>query len=63
MSRPSRSQSRGLASALGVAFLALLAVICLCPAVAAVEETPKSEYGTVIGIGVCFMHEGNTRHI
>ncbi|KAF9005393.1 hsp70-like protein [Cyathus striatus] len=46
--RPTRSQSRHLLSSISLLFFALLAIICLCPPVAAEETHP--EYGTVIGI-------------
>ncbi|KAH7909979.1 hypothetical protein BJ138DRAFT_1114488 [Hygrophoropsis aurantiaca] len=48
--RPSRARSRRMASSLSFAFLAFIAIICLCPAVAAQDSTDKSQYGTVIGI-------------
>ncbi|KZT24938.1 heat shock protein 70 [Neolentinus lepideus HHB14362 ss-1] len=46
--RPTRSQSRRMASSLSLLFFAFLALILLCPPVHA--EDKKSEYGTVIGI-------------
>ncbi|EPQ55768.1 heat shock protein 70 [Gloeophyllum trabeum ATCC 11539] len=46
--RPTRSQSRRMASSLSLLFFAFLALILLCPPVHADEK--KSEYGTVIGI-------------
>lgn len=51
--RPSRAKSRLLASSLSLVFLAFFALICLCPAVSAQDDVKKSEYGTVIGIGMC----------
>ncbi|KAG2125149.1 heat shock protein 70 family [Suillus clintonianus] len=45
--RPSRAKSWRMASSLSLFFLAFLAIICFCPAVAA---NSNSEYGTVIGI-------------
>lgn len=48
--RPTKSQSRRLASTLSLCFFAFLALILLCPiAVSAEEDKPK--FGTVIGIG------------
>ncbi|EMD35028.1 hypothetical protein CERSUDRAFT_116540 [Gelatoporia subvermispora B] len=47
--RPTRTQSRRLASSMSLIFLAFLALILLCPVSVAAQED-KSEYGTVIGI-------------
>jgi heat shock protein 5 len=51
---PTRTQSRRLLSSLSVAFLLLVALLCLtAPSVkATTSDPPNSEYGTVIGIGV-----------
>ncbi|KAL9710559.1 ATPase with role in protein import into the ER [Leucoagaricus gongylophorus] len=50
MSPPSRSRQRGLFSLVSVLFLALLAVLCLCPPAVSAEDAAHPEYGTVIGI-------------
>ncbi|TFK69787.1 heat shock protein 70 [Pluteus cervinus] len=49
--RPTRAQSKRMFSTLSICLFALLALITLCPPAVAAEEDPKSEYGTVIGIG------------
>lgn len=54
MSPPSRSRQRGLFSLVSVLFLALLAVLCLCPPAVSAEDAAHPEYGTVIGIGLWF---------
>ncbi|KAI0688496.1 heat shock protein 70 [Cytidiella melzeri] len=48
-SRPTRTQSRRLASSLSLLFFALLAIILLCP-VSARADADEKNYGTVIGI-------------
>ncbi|OCH88948.1 heat shock protein 70, partial [Obba rivulosa] len=48
--RPTRTQSRRLASSMSLIFLAFLALILLCPVSVSAQEDKKSEYGTVIGI-------------
>ncbi|CAL1697967.1 unnamed protein product [Somion occarium] len=48
--RPTKSQSRRLASSLSLVFLAFLALLCLCPVGVRAEEQDKNAYGTVIGI-------------
>ncbi|TCD62823.1 ATPase with role in protein import into the ER [Steccherinum ochraceum] len=51
--RPTKSQARRFASTLSLLFVALVAILCLCPVgVRADAETTQnqSEYGTVIGI-------------
>jgi endoplasmic reticulum chaperone BiP len=52
--RPTRTQSRRMASSLSLLVLAFLALICLCPVSVRADEAngnKKAEYGTVIGIG------------
>ena len=52
--RPTRTQSRRMASSLSLLLLALIALICLCPVSVKADEAngnKKLEYGTVIGIG------------
>ena len=52
--RPTRKQSRRMASSLSLFVIAFIALICLCPVSVTADETngnKKSEYGTVIGIG------------
>lgn len=49
---PSRAKSRRMASSLSLILFAFFAFICLCPAVSAQDAGKKSEYGTVIGIGM-----------
>jgi heat shock protein 5 len=41
-----------MASTLSVAFFAFLAIILLCPVAVKADADKKSEYGTVIGIGM-----------
>ena len=48
--RPTRTQSRRLASSLSILFFALLAVLLLCPASVSADADEK-KYGSVIGIG------------
>lgn len=50
--RPTHAQSRHLLSSLSILFLAFFAFLCLCPA-AVQADAAASEYGTVIGIGMC----------
>ena len=52
MARPSRKHSSRLLSSLSFAFLLFIALIALCPPAVSAEDK-KSEYGTVIGIGMC----------
>ncbi|KAI0799842.1 heat shock protein 70 family [Irpex lacteus] len=47
--RPTRTQSRRLASSLSILFFALLAVLLLCPASVS-ADADENKYGTVIGI-------------
>ncbi|KAJ6558520.1 heat shock protein 70 family [Mycena vulgaris] len=47
--RPTRTQTRTAISSFSLLFLAVLAIICLCP-VATQAQEHRSEYGTVIGI-------------
>jgi hypothetical protein len=60
--RPSQKQSRRLLSSLSVFAFAFILLICLCPpAVVAKEDTKestgaKTEYGTVIGSGMCLSY-------
>jgi amino acid permease len=49
--RPSRTQSRNMASTLSLILFAFLALILLCPVAVNADEDKKSEYGTIIGIG------------
>jgi len=52
--RPTRTQSRRMASSLSLLLLAFIALICLCPVSVKADEAngnKKLEYGTVIGIG------------
>jgi heat shock protein 5 len=49
--RPTRLQSRRMASSLSFAFLAFITLICLFTVSVKAEEPISSEYGTVIGIG------------
>ena len=49
--RPTRLQSRRVVSSLSLIFLALVAILCLCPVAVNADEDKRSEYGTVIGIG------------
>lgn len=51
--RPTRSQSTRLLTTFSFALFAFIAIICLCPVAvnAESENTPRPEYGTVIGIG------------
>ena len=52
MSRPTRTHTNRLVSALSFSFFLFLALLLLCPpAVSASAEDKKAEYGTVIGIG------------
>jgi len=48
-------QTRRVATSLSVAFIALIALFCLCPVPTNAADRkapePSSEYGTVIGIG------------
>ena len=61
--RPTRTQSRRMASSLSLLLFAFIALICLCPVSVTADETngnKKSEYGTVIGIGelpICLLVE------
>lgn len=48
--RPTRTQSRRLASSLSLLFFACLALLLLCP-VAVSADQEKDKYGPVIGIG------------
>ena len=48
--RPSRPRARNVAASVSLLFVALLAIILLCP-VNVKAQDEKSEYGTVIGIG------------
>ncbi|KZT66757.1 heat shock protein 70 [Daedalea quercina L-15889] len=48
--RPTRLQSRRVVSSLSFLFLALVAILCLCPVAVNADEDKRSEYGTVIGI-------------
>jgi len=48
--RPSRTQSRRMASSLSFIFFAFVALILLCPVAVSADEDKKSEYGTIIGI-------------
>ncbi|KAH9929470.1 heat shock protein 70 family [Fomitopsis serialis] len=48
--RPSRSQSRRVVSSISLLFIALVAILCLCPVAVSADEDKRSEYGTVIGI-------------
>lgn len=50
MSRPTRTHTNRLVSALSFSFFLFLALILLCPPAVSAEDK-KSEYGTVIGIG------------
>ena len=52
--RPTRTQSRRMASSLSLLVIAFIALICLCPVSVTADEgngNKKAEYGTVIGIG------------
>jgi hypothetical protein len=49
-SRPTRTQARRVASTLSILFIALIAILCLCPVGVRADDN-KEEYGTVIGIG------------
>ena len=51
--RPTKSQSTRLVSSLSSSFLAFVALILLCPVPVRAENDTK-QYGTVIGIGMCF---------
>ena len=51
--RPMRSKSRHVATSLSFLFLAFFALILLCPVAVNADDDKKSEYGTVIGIGMC----------
>ena len=53
MSRPSRKHSSRLLSSLSFAFFLFIALIFLCPPAVSAQDK-KSEYGTVIGIGMSF---------
>ncbi|EKM52637.1 uncharacterized protein PHACADRAFT_261202 [Phanerochaete carnosa HHB-10118-sp] len=48
--RPSRTQSRRLASSLTLFFVAVLALLLVCPVAVKAEEDAKAKYGPVIGI-------------
>ncbi|EPS94612.1 hypothetical protein FOMPIDRAFT_1054958 [Fomitopsis schrenkii] len=48
--RPTRSQSRRVVSSVSLLFLALAAILCLCPVAVNANEDKRAEYGTVIGI-------------
>ena len=50
--RPTRTQSRRFASTLSLFFLALFALLLVCPAAVKADED-KEKYGPVIGIGAC----------
>ena len=50
--RPSRTQSRRLASSLTLFFVAVLALLLVCPVAVKAEEDAKAKYGPVIGIGM-----------
>ncbi|KAH8101324.1 heat shock protein 70 family [Cristinia sonorae] len=47
--RPTKHQARRFASSLSLFFVAVIAVLCLCPVAVRADEN-ESEYGTVIGI-------------
>ena len=49
--RPSRAQSRRLASSLSLFFVACLALLLVCPLAVKADEDAKAKYGPVIGIG------------
>ncbi|KAJ7124957.1 heat shock protein 70 [Mycena epipterygia] len=52
--RPTSAQTRNAISSFSLLFLAVLAIVCLCPvATQAQEHGHRSEYGTVIGIDPC----------
>ncbi|KAI0789162.1 heat shock protein 70 [Abortiporus biennis] len=48
--RPTKTQSRRLASSLSLFFLACIALLLLCPAAVKADEDKSEKYGTVIGI-------------
>ncbi|KAI0077665.1 heat shock protein 70 [Panus rudis PR-1116 ss-1] len=48
--RPSKRQSRHLASSLSILFLAFVAILLLCPVSARADDGNKTGYGTIIGI-------------
>ncbi|KIP12167.1 hypothetical protein PHLGIDRAFT_98546 [Phlebiopsis gigantea 11061_1 CR5-6] len=48
--RPSRAQSRRLASSLSLFFVACLALLLVCPLAVKADEDAKTKYGPVIGI-------------
>ena len=54
MSRPSRKQSRGLTSSLALAFLAVLALLLLCPVPVRGQSDDQPRPGPIIGIGMCW---------
>lgn len=62
--RPRRSaQSHNFLISTSVFFLVFISLILLCPVGTKAEPTPRPEYGTVIGIGNCFISPTrNLRH-
>ncbi|KAI0946194.1 hypothetical protein AcV7_010231 [Taiwanofungus camphoratus] len=48
--RPTRTQSRRMASSLSLVFIAFLALLLLCPVAVSADDDKRNDYGTVIGI-------------
>ena len=49
--RPTRGRAQSVATSVSLLCLAIIALFCLCPLAAKADEDPRSDYGTVIGIG------------
>jgi heat shock protein 5 len=50
--RPTRRQSRNILGSMSLVLFTVLALILLCPVAVNADEDKKTEFGTVIGIGV-----------